>query len=90
MFEEIRVKFDQALGVGDGQGSLVCCSPLDHKELDMNEWLNWTDSWKSSQHWKGNSQSSPRGTKSPIQDKPKEKYTKANTTQTKIKHKKYY
>ena len=37
MFEEIRVKFDQALGVGDGQGSLVCCSPLDHKELDMNE-----------------------------------------------------
>ena len=37
MFEEIRVEFDQALGVGDGQGSLVCCSPLDHKELDMNE-----------------------------------------------------
>ena len=21
---------------GEGQGSLVCCSPLDHKELDTN------------------------------------------------------
>ena len=25
-------EFEQALGVGDGQGSLVCCSPLGHKE----------------------------------------------------------
>ena len=24
-------EFEQALGVGDGQGSLVCCSPWDHK-----------------------------------------------------------
>ena len=30
----------------------------------------------------GNSQSSPRGTKSPIQDKPKKKYTKTHTNQT--------
>ena len=30
-----------SLGVGDGQGSLVCCSPWGHKELDMTEWLNW-------------------------------------------------
>ena len=30
----------------------------------------------------GNSQSSPRGTKSPIQDKPKRKYTKTHTNQT--------
>ena len=29
-------------GVGDGKGSLVCCSPWCHKELDMTEWLNWT------------------------------------------------
>ena len=29
--------FEQALGVGDGQGSLVCCSPWDHKESDTNE-----------------------------------------------------
>ena len=28
-------EFEQALGVGDGQGSLVCCSPWVHKELDM-------------------------------------------------------
>ena len=25
------------------QGGLVCCSPWDHKESDMIEWLNWTD-----------------------------------------------
>ena len=25
----------QASGVGDGQGSLVCCSPWGHKESDM-------------------------------------------------------
>ena len=30
-------EFEQALGVGDGQGSLVCCSPWDHKELDTTE-----------------------------------------------------
>ena len=36
-------EFQQASGVGDGQGSLVCCSPWGHKELDMIEWLNWTD-----------------------------------------------
>ena len=34
-----------------------------------------------------NSQSSPRGTKSTIKDKPKEKYAKTHTNQTKIKHK---
>ena len=30
-------------GVGDGQGSLVCCSPWGRKESDMTERLNWTD-----------------------------------------------
>ena len=30
-------EFEQALGVGDGQGSLVCSSPCGHKELDMTE-----------------------------------------------------
>ena len=30
-------------GVGDGQGSLVCCSPWSHKESDRTEPLNWTD-----------------------------------------------
>ena len=35
-------EFEQARGVGDGQGNLACCSPWDHKELDMTEQLNWT------------------------------------------------
>ena len=30
-------EFEKALGVGDGQGSLACCSPLGHKESDMTE-----------------------------------------------------
>ena len=30
-------EFEQALGVGDGQGSLVCCSPWGRKELDTTE-----------------------------------------------------
>ena len=33
--------FEQSLAVGDGQGSLMCCSPWGHKELDTIEWLNW-------------------------------------------------
>ena len=33
-------EFEQALGVGDRQGSLVCCSLWGHKESDMTEWLN--------------------------------------------------
>ena len=42
-------EFEQALGVGDGQGSLVCRSPWGHKELDTTEWLNNNkdhSSWK--------------------------------------------
>ena len=34
------MEFDQALGVGDGQGSLACCSPWDCEELDTTEQLN--------------------------------------------------
>ena len=33
-------EFEQALGIGDGQGSLACCSPWDHKESDMTQQLN--------------------------------------------------
>ena len=33
------LEFEQAAGVGDGQGSLVCCSPWGHKDLDTTEWL---------------------------------------------------
>ena len=32
-------EFEQAPGVGDGQGSLACYSPWDRKELDMTERL---------------------------------------------------
>ena len=33
-------EFEQAPGVGDGQGGLACCSPWGHKELDNTEQLN--------------------------------------------------
>ena len=32
---------EQAQGVGDGQGGLVCCSPWGFKELDTTKQLNW-------------------------------------------------
>ena len=32
--------FEQASGVGDGQGSLECCSSRGRKESDMTERLN--------------------------------------------------
>ena len=34
-------EFEQALGVGEGQGSLACCSPWCQKELDTTKQLNW-------------------------------------------------
>ena len=34
-------EFEQALGVGDGQWSLVWCSSCGHKELGMTEQMNW-------------------------------------------------
>ena len=33
-------EFEQALGIDDGQGNLLCCSPWDHKESDTTEQLN--------------------------------------------------
>ena len=33
-------EFEQAPGDGEGQGSLECCSPWGHKELDTTEQLN--------------------------------------------------
>jgi len=33
-------EFEQALGVGDGQGSLVCCGSWGHKASDTTERLN--------------------------------------------------
>ena len=51
------------------------------KRVWENFWRNYY-SWKFPQHGKGNCQSSPRGAKHPIQDKPKEKHTKTHTNQT--------
>ena len=36
-------EFEQAPGVGDVWGSLVCCHPWACKESDITEWLNWTE-----------------------------------------------
>ena len=36
-------EFEQAPGVGYGQGRLACCRPWGLKELDMTEWLKWTE-----------------------------------------------
>ena len=33
-------EFEQALGVGVGQGGLACCSPWVHKESDTTEQLS--------------------------------------------------
>ena len=33
-------EFEQALRVGEGQGSLACCSPWGCKQSDMTEQLN--------------------------------------------------
>ena len=33
-------EFEQAVGDGEGQGSLACCRPWGHKESDMTECLN--------------------------------------------------
>jgi len=36
-------EFEQASGVGDGQGSLVYCSPWGCKEWNTTERLSWID-----------------------------------------------
>ena len=36
-------EFEQAPGVGDGQGILACCSPWGHKESGMTVRLKWTE-----------------------------------------------
>ena len=33
-------EFEQAPGDGEGQGSLLCCSPWGRKEWDTTEWMN--------------------------------------------------
>ena len=36
-------EFEQTPGVGDGQGSLACCSPWGHRESAMSVQLNGTE-----------------------------------------------
>ena len=36
-------EFESTQGVGDGQGSLACCSPWGRKESDTIKWLSWTE-----------------------------------------------
>ena len=55
-------------------------APEEKERVWENFWRDY--SWKFPQHGKGNSQSSPRGAKSPIQDKPKEKHAQTHTNQT--------
>ena len=38
-------EFEQTVGNSEGQGSLACCSPWGHKEVDMTEQLNNFRSW---------------------------------------------
>ena len=51
----MKVESEQAPGVGDGQGSLACCSPWGRKELDTTEWLNSPEliptSWITALSW---------------------------------------
>ena len=36
-------EFEWTLGVGDGQGSLACCTSWGRKKLDTTERLNWSE-----------------------------------------------
>ena len=46
-------EFEWTPGVGDGQGVLACCNSWGRKELDMTEWLNWTEWSFCSPIWVG-------------------------------------
>ena len=42
-----RHEFEQTLGDGEGQGSLLCCSPWGCKEMYTTEQLNHNNKWKT-------------------------------------------
>ena len=54
-------EFEQALGDGEGQGSLVYRSPWGHKESNTTEQLNWTelDSFRENCHLNSVNSSKP-------------------------------
>ena len=43
--DSMDMSFEQAPSVGDRLGSLACCIPWGHKELEQTEQLNWTEWW---------------------------------------------
>ena len=48
-------EFENALRVGDGQGSLTCCNPWGWKGSDMTGWLNWIEHYSGKiwpNYWK--------------------------------------
>ena len=45
-------EFEWALGVGDVEGSLVCCIPWGYKETDTTERLNWLTDWSKRTFYK--------------------------------------
>ena len=44
-------EFEGTPGVGDGQGGLACCNSWGRKDLDMTEWLNWTEMNWNFNYW---------------------------------------
>ena len=83
---------EQAPGVGEGQGSLVCCSPWGCKQSDTTEPLNWTEPARTlpessqqcvraSQTWELQSRASGYGTGSePVQKGTSHLHSSATTT----------
>ena len=45
--DSMDMSLNKLLGIGNGQGGLVCCSPWDCKESDTTEWLNWSQNEKN-------------------------------------------
>ena len=43
-------EFEQPVGDSEGQGSLACCSPWGHKELDTTEQLNNNQPFQHHEH----------------------------------------
>ena len=48
--DSMDMSFEQIPGDSEGQGSLVCCSPWVHKELDTIEWWNNSNSTHTHTH----------------------------------------
>ena len=44
-------EFEQALGIGDGQGSLAFCSQWDYKQSNTTDQLNWTEAEDIKKKW---------------------------------------